>query len=74
VPIIFEIQDLHISAEHDPAFSFQLFRLQATLVAGDRVDRWERVTFLFNKIGEQWSLMHDLPGAQTWWYRNYFGF
>ena len=58
-PIIFEIQDLHISATQDLAFSFQLVRLQTDLISGEQVDRWQRVTCCFRKDDEQWLLVHE---------------
>jgi ketosteroid isomerase-like protein len=58
-PIEFETRDLNITASGDVAFSRQLLRLQATMVYGQKVDRWERLTFGFRKIDGRWLIAHE---------------
>lgn len=58
-PIDFETRDLSITAGSDVAFSHQLLRLRATLTNGQKVDRWERLTFCFRKIGGKWLIVHE---------------
>lgn len=58
-PIVFETRDLSISAGKEVAFSRQLLRLQATMANGLRVDRWERLTFGFQKINGKWLIVHE---------------
>lgn len=58
-PIEFETRDLSITAGNDVAFSHQLLRLQATMVNGQKVDRWERLTFGFQKIDGKWLILHE---------------
>jgi ketosteroid isomerase-like protein len=58
-PIEFETRDLTITACSDVAFSRQLLRLQATMVNGQKVDRWERLTFCFQKIDGKWLIVHE---------------
>lgn len=58
-PIEFETRDLSITAGNDVAFSRQLLRLKATMVNGQKVDRWERLTFCFQKIDGKWLIVHE---------------
>jgi ketosteroid isomerase-like protein len=54
-----EMRDLHITVSHDVAFSHKLLRLQATRVNGHDVDYWERLTFCFRKIDNNWLIAHE---------------
>lgn len=58
-PILFETRDLSITAGSDVAFSRQLLRLQATMMNGQQVDRWERLTLCFQKIDDKWLIVHE---------------
>jgi uncharacterized protein (TIGR02246 family) len=58
-PIEFETRDLNITAGSDVAFSRQLLRLQATTANGQKVDRWERLTFCFQKTDDKWLIVHE---------------
>lgn len=58
-PIDFETRDLSIVTDTDVAFSHQLLRLQTTMTNGQKVDRWERLTFCFRKIGGIWLIAHE---------------
>lgn len=58
-PIDFETRDLSIVTGADVAFSRQLLRLQTTLPNGQKVDRWERLTFGFCKIDGVWLIAHE---------------
>jgi ketosteroid isomerase-like protein len=58
-PIIFETRDQTITADNDIAFSHQLLRLQATMTTGQKVDRWERLTFCFRKVNGKWLFVHE---------------
>jgi ketosteroid isomerase-like protein len=58
-PIEFETRDLNITAGSDIAFSRQLLRLQTTMANGQKVDRWERLTFCFQKFDDKWLIVHE---------------
>lgn len=58
-PIDFETRDLSIVTGADVAFSRQLLRLQTTMPNGQKVDRWERLTFGFRKIDGVWLIVHE---------------
>ena len=58
-PIEFETRDLTITAGSDLAFSRQLLRLKTTMANGQKVDRWERLTFCFQKIDGKWLIVHE---------------
>ncbi|NML38174.1 SnoaL-like domain-containing protein [Chitinophaga sp. G-6-1-13] len=58
-PIDFETRDLTIATGTDVAFSHQLLRLQTTMANGQKVDRWERLTFCFRKIDGIWLIAHE---------------
>jgi ketosteroid isomerase-like protein len=55
----FETSGLHIITGDDVAFSHQLFRIQATMANGQKVDRWERLTFGFRKTDGEWLIVHE---------------
>ena len=57
--IEFESRDAVITVGDTVAFSHQLLRLKATLADGHQVDRWERLTFGFQKIAGQWLIVHE---------------
>lgn len=58
-PIEFETRDLHITAGTDVAFSYQLLHLKANTSIGQKVDRWQRLTFCFCKIEGKWLITHE---------------
>jgi ketosteroid isomerase-like protein len=58
-PIEFETRDLHITAGTDVAFSYELLRLKTNLSNGQKVDRWQRMTFCFHKIDGKWLITHE---------------
>ncbi|MBO9729386.1 MAG: nuclear transport factor 2 family protein [Chitinophaga sp.] len=58
-PIDFETRDLSIVTGADVAFSHQLLRMQTTMPNGQKVDRWERLTFGFRKIDGVWLIAHE---------------
>jgi ketosteroid isomerase-like protein len=58
-PIEFETRDQSITAGNDMAFSYQLLRIQATMINGQQIDRWERITFCFRKIDGKWLIVHE---------------
>jgi ketosteroid isomerase-like protein len=58
-PIVFETRNLRITAGTGVAFSHQLLRLQATMANGRIVDRWERLSFGFQKVNGKWLIVHE---------------
>jgi ketosteroid isomerase-like protein len=58
-PIDIEISNLNIMADESVAFSHSFLRLCATMTNGQKIDRWERLTFCFQKIGDKWLIAHE---------------
>jgi ketosteroid isomerase-like protein len=58
-PISIEIRDLHLTSGEDVAFSYCFLRLNATMVSGQKIDYWERLTCCFQKIEDKWLIMHE---------------
>jgi ketosteroid isomerase-like protein len=58
-PIDIEIRDLHITCDENIAFSYCFVRLIATMVNGQKIDYWERLTFCFQKIEDKWLIVHE---------------
>lgn len=54
-----EIRDLHIIADESVAFSYCFLRLNATMMNGDKIDYWERLTCCFQKINDKWLIVHE---------------
>jgi ketosteroid isomerase-like protein len=57
--IEFETRDQHIVTGTDVAFSYFLLRLKTEMGNGIKVDRWQRMTFGFNKINGKWLITHE---------------
>jgi ketosteroid isomerase-like protein len=64
-PIEIEMSDLSITAGDGLAFSRQLLRLSAMMTDGKMVDRWERLTFCFEKFDDKWLLVHEHVSVPT---------
>jgi ketosteroid isomerase-like protein len=54
-----EIRDLHITTGENVAFSYCFLRLSATMVNGNKIDYWERLTCCFQKINDKWLIVHE---------------
>jgi len=58
-PIDIEIESLKIKADERVAFSHSFLRLRAIITNGQKIDRWERLTFCFQKIDDKWLIVHE---------------
>jgi ketosteroid isomerase-like protein len=58
-PIDIEISDLHITCNENIAFSYCFLRLNATMISGEKIDYWERLTCCFQKIEDKWLIVHE---------------
>lgn len=58
-PIRIEIRDLTIKSGKDIAFSCSFLHLSATMMSGQKIDYWERLTCCFQKIGNKWLIVHE---------------
>jgi ketosteroid isomerase-like protein len=58
-PIEAEISDLNITTGESAAFSRSFLRLRAMMTNGQKIDRWERLTFCFRKIDDKWLIVHE---------------
>lgn len=58
-PIKVEISNLNITSGKDVAFSHSFFRVFATMMNGQKIDYWERLTCCFQKIGDNWLIVHE---------------
>ena len=58
-PIDIEMRDLHITSGENIAFSYCFLRLNATMVNGQKIDYWERLTCCFQKIEGKWLIVHE---------------
>lgn len=64
-PIEFEIRDLDITIGGDLAYSRSLNRMMGTTTDGQKTDFWFRWTACFQKIDEQWLIVHDHTSVPT---------
>ena len=64
-----EMRNLTVIADNNVAFSYCLFRLNATVAKnGQKIDFWERLTCCFQKIDDKWLIVHEhvsLPADLT---------
>ena len=58
-PIDYEVHDLHITTNHDVAFSYSLNRMRGTLKDGQQTDFWLRWTACYRKIDGNWLIVHE---------------
>src|SRR5437868_7401065 len=58
-PIEIEISNLKIEGDERVAFSHSFLRLRAIMTNGQKIDRWERLTFCFKKIADKWLIAHE---------------
>lgn len=54
----FTINDLHVTAGEDVAFSHGLIHLTGTRTDGSETDVWFRNTLCFRKAGDAWKIAH----------------
>ena len=64
-PVNIEIRDLHIITDENVAFSYCFLRLNATMVNGDKIDYWERLTCCFQKVNNEWLIIHEHVSLPT---------
>jgi ketosteroid isomerase-like protein len=57
-PIGYEISNLKIAVSDNVAFSHSLSRLTGTRTDGESTDLWFRETLCFQKIDDQWRIVH----------------
>ena len=58
-PINIEIRDLHINANEHMAFSYCFLRLSATMISGQAIDYWERLTCCFHNMDNRWLIVYE---------------
>jgi len=58
-PIEIELRDVHITTGDDLAFSYKLLHLHAKRTTGQEVNYWERLTFCFRRIENEWLIAHE---------------
>lgn len=58
-PLNYEIRDLTITVSDDIAFSHSLNRMNAKLKNGQHADFWLRWTACFQKIEDNWLIVHE---------------
>ena len=58
-PIEIEISHLSITADKKVAFSHNFLRLRATMMNGQKIDYWERLTCCFQKVDDTWLIVHE---------------
>jgi uncharacterized protein (TIGR02246 family) len=58
-PIGYEIGDLRITMRDDVAFCHSVNHVKSTTTTGERADYWVRVTSGFQKMNDQWMIVHE---------------
>ncbi len=58
-PIDIAIRGLSITCDQQLAFSHNFLRLHATMMNGQTIDYWERLTCCFQKISDKWLIVHE---------------
>jgi len=58
-PIDIVISDLNIVCDKDVAFSYCFLQLNATMMTGQKINYWERLTCCFQKIAGKWLIVHE---------------
>jgi uncharacterized protein (TIGR02246 family) len=59
VPVVFEVNDMHITAGNDVAFVAALMRCSGAERSGDKVQLEFRLTLGLRKMGNQWTVIHE---------------
>ena len=66
-PVVFEIQEMNVTAGPDVAFVTALMRCAGTEVSGVDIELDFRLTVGLRKIGDRWMITHEhhsIPAAQ----------
>ncbi|MGH7802285.1 MAG: YybH family protein [Thermodesulfobacteriota bacterium] len=58
-PVVFDIEDMEITAGADVAFVTALMRCAGTEKNGERIELEFRLTIGLHKIGRQWMVLHE---------------
>jgi len=58
-PVVFDIEEMHITAGSDVAFAAALMRCAGTGKDGERISLGFRLTIGLRKIGNQWTIVHE---------------
>ena len=58
-PVVFEIQDMEITAGSDVAFVAALMRCAGTEQSGEKLTLDFRLTIGLRKLGGQWTVVHE---------------
>ena len=58
-PVVFDIDDIHITAATDVAFVAALMRCAGTEKNGERIELEFRLTVGLRKIDGQWTVLHE---------------
>jgi len=58
-PVVFEIQDMEITAGSDVAFVAALMRCAGTEKSGEKLKLDFRLTIGLRKLGGQWTVVHE---------------
>lgn len=58
-PPLWEIENLNVAAGDDVAFCHCISRARGTLKTQVEVDMWFRTTLGFQKLNNQWQIVHD---------------
>lgn len=58
-PIDIAIHNLSITPGKNVAFSHCFLRLCATMMNGQKIDYWERLTCCFERIEDNWLIVHE---------------
>ena len=57
--IIYQMMDLHISANHSHAFCHYLCHVTGARTGGGRADYWVRVSNAWRKVNGEWLVVHE---------------
>ena len=58
-PVVFDIQEMNITAGHDVAFATALMRGSGRETSGQDIDLGFRLTVGLRKIDNQWTITHE---------------
>lgn len=58
-PLVFDMQDLEITAADDIAFGHYVCNCGGTNEKGEQQSGWMRVTLCFRREGAQWLIVHE---------------
>jgi len=58
-PVVFDIEEMHVTAGTDVAFAAALMRCAGTEKNGERINLAFRLTIGLRKIGHEWTIVHE---------------